>query len=679
MSEKKKKVKLKRTFCEIGEKLQLRTTKCSLTSLLASKHPTFKNILEKIILSVNQIETLASLVVKHHLFQTLESENSISFEIDQNYFSKVFTYLTSKPRGTPKSYENNLKSSVQHILSKVQPDMVFNEIALTQIFQFASITMLTNFRVHIQMHLERSFISWTKNQIRAIMTDQEFENPRKYMKSYIQNLEKYDFYEAYKFYETEIGKILGDNISEDLENEEDTPSSKFQYNQGLRLMWKMRKESEQLEMKTVRTLKAISVIPQNQMKCGSVRLDTTVMVQFYQLFHPVKEEKTKNKKELLLIENQRRVWNEFFNMDKLEKIRPHQAFNWSLSTDGISVNVLFAKRILKSQSSKNQKKPKTSATKKPKKHNAEEKSEKEILTNLPIGNYSETYILNQYQNWSSDIHWVSIDPGVRNLLATWSVENNTSPYNLGQSEYRQNSGLTRNCKWMKNQYQHMKDVKLSLTENAYRKSVIPERMDLYLDAINLNWSKIWQFQSHKKIRRMKFTQWIHQQKFQDKVLQKIKKSCQITGKQTILLFGKAGSSGFGKLKGGGVKGPVVRLRGLLGKRFPIIHADEFRTSKCCWECGKVLCHPNRGKMHGVSYCNETDHHRMLNRDTDAARKIGYRFLQQLQGNRNLGPWDRSFKEEDLNLCASRVFFNLSNQKFPRRLGESRVPVEKARD
>jgi hypothetical protein len=522
------------------------------------------------------------------------------------------------------------------------------------------------------------------------MTKQEFENQRKYMKAYMEKLETYPFFPAYQFYKSAIANILREPEEkaesadeEDFENEEEeTPSTNFQYNEGLYLMWKMRKESEQLELETGRAMKAISVIPENKMKCGAIRLDTSVMVELYRLFNPVKTNKTKNKEELLKVENQRKVWNEFFNMDKLEKLRPHQAFNWSISTDGISVNVLFAKRVPKSKkSNQKNKRPKTSATKKkPKKIEIEEeKLEKQHLTYLPIGNYSETAIINEYQDWSNDIHWVSVDPGVRSLLATWDLSNNTCPYNLGQAEYRHNSGLTRNVKWTKNQYKNMQGVQLSLTNNPYRKSVIPARMIQYLEAVRLHWNKIWQFQSRKKVRRMKFTQWIHQQKFNEKVIQKIEKTCQVPGKQTVFLFGKGGSSGFGKLKGGGVKGPVVRLRRLLARRFAVIHVDEFRTSKCCWECGKVLCHPNRGRMHGVSYCTETDHHRMLNRDTDAARKIGYRFLQQLRGNKNLGPWDRSVKAKDLKLCVSRVFYNLGNQKFPRRLGEAGVPAEKARD
>ena len=94
---------------------------------------------------------------------------------------------------------------------------------------------------------------------------------------------------------------------------------------------------------------------------------------------------------------------------------------------------------------------------------------------------------------------------------------------------------------------------------------------------------------------------------------------------------------FNKLRSGGFKGPVLQLRRLLCRRLPLISVNEFRTSKLCFQCGKTLQHPCGGKMHSVSYCTETDHHCMINRDTDAARKIGCRFFTQLL-RKDLGPW-----------------------------------------
>ena len=42
--------------------------------------------------------------------------------------------------------------------------------------------------------------------------------------------------------------------------------------------------------------------------------------------------------------------------------------------------------------------------------------------------------------------------------------------------------------------------------------------------------------------------------------------------------------------GGGFKGPVKEIRHLFSKQVPVICADEFRTSKCCFLCGHELSH-----------------------------------------------------------------------------------------
>lgn len=77
----------------------------------------------------------------------------------------------------------------------------------------------------------------------------------------------------------------------------------------------------------------------------------------------------------------------------------------------------------------------------------------------------------------------------------------------------------------------------------------------------------------------------------------------------------------------------------------MIRVSEYRTLKCCWECGRELKHPLRGKMRGVSFCSETEHHHMLDRDKDAARKIGYRFLASYFDH-DLGIWKYTKKTKE---------------------------------
>jgi transposase len=375
-------------------------------------------------------------------------------------------------------------------------------------------------------------------------------------------------------------------------------------------------------------------------------------------------DKTEFRNLLQSVAKQRDTWNAFFNMDKLSKMRNSQKFAWSLTTDGVSVGVLFDKVV------DNPNESEEPPTKRPKKstksrESKEQEVKKPMLTDLKKGNYSEDGILDRYEDWSKhDIRWIAVDPGVRSLLTTWCVGENTSPYTLGQPQYRHESGLTKYAKIAKKMYTHrkMEDVQKALTENPYAKCVSPELRLLHLQVIQKYWDRIWEYQSWKQIRRVKFSRFIKQQSFMDKTLHAIEKVCDVPGKQSIVLFGKGGRSGFGHVRGGGVKGPVVKIRRLLAKRVPVIHVDEYRTSKCCWECGKVLLHPLCGSVNAVSYCSETDHHRMLNRDVDAARKIGYRFLLRLQHGGDdseavLGAWSRQVKAGTLN---RKKYFHLLN-------------------
>ena len=104
-----------------------------------------------------------------------------------------------------------------------------------------------------------------------------------------------------------------------------------------------------------------------------------------------------------------------------------------------------------------------------------------------------------------------------------------------------------------------------------------------------------------------------------------------------VLFGEGANNGqFGKLRGCGVKGPVLELQKRLAKEVALVQCSEFRTSKLCLQCGREAKFYN----HGVTYCAQQSHHRMKNRDVIAAYKIGARYLAGKQGL-DLGPWSRS--------------------------------------
>ena len=111
-----------------------------------------------------------------------------------------------------------------------------------------------------------------------------------------------------------------------------------------------------------------------------------------------------------------------------------------------------------------------------------------------------------------------------------------------------------------------------------------------------------------------------------------------------MLFGDGANNGlFGRLRGGGVKGPVLEIKKRLSEQMPVIKCSELRTSKLCLDCGREAKFFN----YGVTYCTDRDHQRMANRDVAAARKIGALYLAKKK-EWDLGPWCRSVSAEEVN-------------------------------
>lgn len=86
-------------------------------------------------------------------------------------------------------------------------------------------------------------------------------------------------------------------------------------------MWEMRRDSEKLELDTKRPMKGISVLPQNNSEVGSVRLDTFIMSLIYKKLIQGEEEKT-TAKFLKSLEGQWTTWGAFFDLDKIQRLRP---------------------------------------------------------------------------------------------------------------------------------------------------------------------------------------------------------------------------------------------------------------------------------------------------------------------------------------------------------------------
>ena len=673
---KKRKPKFQRNP-KTKEEIQLiRTVKCSLGKILRSTDvPGEDNVLgsnlENILCSLNQLKVLASLVVKHHLYSLWEGQSSstssrqaLPFQLNQTYFTRVFALLQDEKSQfrTKPIYETDLKRSVKVVLQQVQPKMVhcgLTKTTMTTLLSYVSRTMVTNFQVHIHTRFEQVLVCWLKNQFRSLMNDNEVEDQRKSLRLYFEAFDTapadFAFFSSYSFYKQQWDDLQ--KAKEDYEEDDESFSLKIPYNVYLQSMYQMMKDSEDLEEQCPsRPMKSISVFPQFDMKMGSILFDTRAVTLLNAQLQPnssppdekeeedggEEEDDTDQKQNLenddisrarLIAE---RTWNHFFDLKAIQKLRPHWKFGWSITTNGVSVSVKMVKNIPKPVKSPLRKKSKKSLT---------------PLPELKNGFHAEKTILESYTGHADldlkTAQWFSIDPGISNIITAWNINDSQPSMMLKQGQYRHESGL--------NQVRQKTKPSAPL---LYQKSVSLSRLNVYMGCIRQAWPQKWPLS--KKTRRWEFFRWIKRQSFLDKTVARMEKEFKVVDKPTILLFGNAGQhGGFGKIKGGGIKGPVLTLKRLLAQKFPLINVSEFRTSKLCSECGRSLLHPKNNSIQGVSFCSHTNHHHMMNRDRDAARKIGYRFLCQLKGL-SLGPFDRSVPSEHLGLVEYNLLKTLDS-------------------
>lgn len=175
-------------------------------------------------------------------------------------------------------------------------------------------------------------------------------------------------------------------------------------------------------------------------------------------------------------------------------------------------------------------------------------------------------------------------------------------------------------------------------------------LDRYVDALRHNWVAWWTSKVRKKWRKVKFFVWRRRTSCMETLVNRF--SQHFGSETTALIFGNGANSGvFGRLRGSGVPGPVKEVRRRLSKKYTVIGGDEYNTSARCLGCGERAKFYN----HGVTYCSNNLHdhrHRMWNRDSIAAYKIGARWLAGKAGD-NLGPWATGSRKD---APGSRILF-----------------------
>lgn len=596
--------------------LQTRTTsvKCSMSSITT---PLARNAFnDDLILYMNQVRVQCTLLIKQHICTILNSNPlGLPFSFDQNYVSACMTMIRlGKITQKQRPFEAGLQDAYNQLAAfgfnkPIYRGCLKSATIMCQIGSCFSMMIVTNTKTHVQEHIYHALENWLNNQIRAKLNDSQYENKqRKHISTYKRNLQALDpqLHQLYQAKRAELKELKFKDIT----------------TQRLVFMWRLHKDIEELQLTTGRQMKHFSVIPEAKIRLTSLTLDQTVMSYMSaDLFPDLRGQGAKLKKT-----KSEEPWTRLFNMDAISKLRRNGwTFAHYITTNGITAQILFKKQIELTHCDD------ISKTKKAK-----------TLHPLTPG----LYIEGETENVLPSHNIVAVDPGIRDIFSMVSISDPTiKPLQLSQGQYRCESGLN----WRIDTYKSMLTPVLAEIHKAMPagKTVVPESIATYLSYLAQHWTTLWDFWRRRRIRRADFYVFKKRKSFMDGLSNTVAKRF---GANPIILWGEASSKkyGFGKVKGGGVKGPVKEICQRLAKRFAVIQVSEFRTSKCCIKCGGLMSHPQNKQtkqlIQGVSFCNNQFHDfHVVNRDTDAAYKIGARFLAK-QGGNDLGTFDTQIKD-----------------------------------
>lgn len=605
-----------------------------------------------------------------------QKQSTPPFELTQTYFTKIFNIIRGITSKKPVSYEQELKAIHQKVMEWLKPSMLkisFNrtktfKTIFKQLCASSSIIMLANVKSFFVQHLDNVMKNWVNNHIKASISKQDYENTtRSKFKKWKQNLDQFAFYSKYKTYKATMDKVI-EAINNETEKKNNSEKKDFSsvmkgdlLMKSMKIAFQLKKDVEEL-MKAYpdRDFKQISFLPQNKINMGYINIDSTVLAAYH--LCQMEEKKGQNTlTSLSSTDKQKYLWSQYFDLQKIKNLKKSYRFNYAISTDGVGVSIRYEKMMKRA-----------SKKKKDRIYNIHSISQGLHGGQTIIDNLDRKTM--DFSRLCTETAFVSIDPGVRSILTGCILgqeQKQILPHNLSkrqigrkkarlssvfclsQGQYRMESNMNYylNLKNKKN-HKHIQETKVDFDNNPYRKSVNLDNIEKYLKMVATHWNLLWKTKGSRNMRSLRFKALSSKQSFCDKFISTGLKDIQDrTGKaKVVILFGNGNQSGlFGKLKGGGFKGPVKTLQRLLAKHVPVICVDEYRSSQCCFECGSKLsnaCDAQKAKkIHAVMYCQDPSHHCMLNRDLSASKKIGVRYLKHLFdgecGVDHLGPWSRS--------------------------------------
>jgi len=256
-------------------------------------------------------------------------------------------------------------------------------------------------------------------------------------------------------------------------------------------------------------------------------------------------------------ENQDKMWNYVFDVDKIKKMKKSSNFTFLIDIDGFGTSIHYRKT-----------KKNPSLT------------EKQLDT------------IERNKLKTKDMRVIAIDPGRTNLI--YGVEmikkGEVNKYELKKSTYYQSCGMNKEAAWKKRRMDEISKEELIYREHSLKTTNVETYMKFiknYLKVYNV----LWKTKTSKKWLGWKFRTYCLKNKFIDTMINKMVTNDPEVNigkekKKVVIAYGAAKFNPTGK---GERAGPTSWLSKQFSKKVKTVFIDEFNTTKKCCDCKKTLC------------------------------------------------------------------------------------------
>lgn len=288
------------------------------------------------------------------------------------------------------------------------------------------------------------------------------------------------------------------------------------------------------------------------------------------------------------------IWQRLFKLEK-KVFRQNKdfTFNHTISTNGVSVSILFAHKTIKQ----------LSWGKKKKYEDISQEDNWQSLTDLTEKEIEKLKLRNQ----------VGGDPGKSNLIYLNDGEN-TLTYTACQRRF-ETTGKS-SSKVIYNERVKNKIDKLEYELSNYCcKTVNYKKFKEFLKKKNEVNQKIFKFYEKELFRKLRWRKFTHTQQSEDRFLNKIE---EIFGHPDEIVIAYGNWSRTSQMKGY-IPTKGKGMRRLIARRFLTITTDEYCTSKICYNCHNET--ENIKSIHRLLSCKSKECRVKWNRDVNASLNI----------------------------------------------------------